>query len=153
MKEYYDGNTYKRSQLYIQDEGKRLWIPLTGMDAALYTLIILMSIEDRVGLDVGYRSKTQALFKSVYLEMTTRDTGKVPDVTVPDTLRQVKFRIRKALDAERAAFSHNLLMDQDGSTLKVRIDPSNVIIGQDTPLKSSSLYKAFICELKSFEPK
>lgn len=153
LKEYYDGNTYKRSQLYIQDEGKRLWIPLTGMDAALYTLIILMSIEDRVGLDVGYRSKTQALFKSVYLEMTTRDTGKVPDVTVPDTLRQVKFRIRKALDAERAAFSHNLLMDQDGSTLKVRIDPSNVIIGQDTPLKSSSLYKAFICELKSFEPK
>lgn len=142
-KEYYDGSTYKRSQLYIQDEGKRLWIPLTGMDAALYTLIILMSIEGREGLDVRFLSKTQRLFKSVYLEITTRDTCKVPDVTAPSTLRQVKFRIRKALDAVTAAFSHNLLLDQDGSVLKVRIDPSNVIVGPDTPLMSSSLYKTF----------
>lgn len=148
-REYVDGDKVKRCQMYLMDEGRRYWIPLTGMDAALYTLVICMSVEGRTGLNPNSYNTVQRLFEAVYLQMTTKDTDEAPDVTAPGTFRQVKFRINRTLSALSVISSHGLQMDQDGNILMVRVDPASVKVGQDTPLLDSDLYRAFCRALKA----
>jgi len=147
-REFFDGQNSRRSQIYIMDEGRKSWIPLTGMDAALYVLVILMSIEGREGLN-PYGSKLSRLFEAVYLSITTKDTDSAPDVTVSSTFRQVKHRMNKFLSMVREVESHGVQVDQNGTLMVTRIDPSHIRVGQDTPLLESSLYRAFVAALKA----
>ena len=144
-----EGTKAKRCQLYLMEDGRKYWIPLTGMDAALYALIICMSVENGAGLNPNSYNTVQRLFETVYLHTTTKDTDEAPDITVPGTFRQVKFRINKVLSSIQVINSHGLQMDQDGGFLKVRVDPANIRVGQDTPLLDSDLYKAFKRALKA----
>ena len=148
-REYMEGTKAKRCQLYLMEDGRKYWIPLTGMDAALYALIICMSVENGAGLNPNSYNTVQRLFETVYLHTTTKDTDEAPDITVPGTFRQVKFRINKVLSSIQVINSHGLQMDQDGGFLKVRVDPANIRVGQDTPLLDSDLYKAFKRALKA----
>lgn len=132
-----------KCQFTIMDKGKTSSIPITGMDAAFYLMVLCCSRHG--GLNTNNSSLMQKMFSAAYRYMSTRDVEMgIPDITKSTTFRQVKHRIHNAISNVDAAVDHNLeLITKDGRlTLNVNLADIRISgIGVETDFEKSEIFR------------
>lgn len=134
----------RRCQFSIMDNGKAAGIPITGMDAAFYVVVLCCSRYG--GLNVYDTFLMQRLFDVAYRYMSTRDADlDIPDITKPTTFRQVKHRIHEAISKVDAAEDHNLEMTMKDGRLTLTANLPDVRIcemGGEIEFEKSDIFRS-----------
>lgn len=106
---------------YLGEDGREIPLALSGREAAF--LLLLVSASKEGGLNLR-DSSLQERYARCYSEISPREN--VPDICVSSTLRPIKHRVVKAIEASSLPDIHRFLPRTVGSRLCLSVAMDNV---------------------------